>query len=73
MQVLSRSNKENDVVVMSCFPLEHIYNDSPTNNRFCYIYYTLFINLGLCFPLNPFEKEVLAVVNIASTQLYSNI
>jgi len=42
------------------------------NMSFFFMYHTIFIKLGLCYSLEMFEKEILIVMSIASTQLHQN-
>lgn len=62
---LSKTNK-NWVKVQLCKEGETICADESSDNDgpFCFMYDTLFIKLGLRLPLEMFEKEIIALMNV---------
>jgi len=72
-QALCRSD-EKDVIVGYCELDEPVCRDGtlPPQQRFTFVYVTIFERLGFRLPFNDFEKEILTLLNVAPAQLHPN-
>jgi len=72
-QALSKTCK-NWVKVKMCNKGEPMCLNESANKDgpFYFMYDTLFIKSGLCFPLEMFEKEIIAIMNVSLAQLHLN-